>query len=724
LNEPGPNESANQYERPNQPWVCGLAAAGHACAAGPTARGRCPALAECAPKRDGDRWQCNRSVLRGGPCDQGPTPEGRCGRIQKCRPERSLRSKRRRFIAACAIVTLAAVMIALGSGWRERAIRPGPLAQQHAQLLENADGRSPSCGACHAAATQNVAGWAASLVAASDSLPTQSQLCMNCHSKSISKDLALMPHNVTPQILQEFQGRRREMRSRSAETVHSPAVSAGSVTQVSTGGSDVRSDLDAAPTRDGSAIYGSVDTQIACAACHREHHGARADLTLVADDACQACHEQRYRSFAADHPDFGVWPYVRRTRIAFNHASHRGKHFAEKKQTFDCRTCHATDVSGAVERTASYETACASCHDEKIATSVGRGVPMFTLPIMDVDALKAAGHDIGPWPEAAIGDFDGRLPAATKLLLAGDPNGAEALATLGTSFEFQDVDPGDKEQLAASAKLAAAIKSLVNDVCARAPVAVRERLSIALGRELTDAEVAMLTGGLSPDTMRVVASWVQEPVKDQATTSPTQTLIKVKAPYGPAGTWSQDAATFAIRYRPAVHADPVLAAWIELLANTPHVEQRPVAIALFKELTKSTAPGLCASCHSVEQSGAGALAVNWRAHDRSTTPHGFTKFTHEPHLTLPQLADCTTCHAVDDGAIAATAYVDADPRHFVCDFKPMTKQQCSECHTRTAAGDSCQSCHNYHVDAVEAWRLAAPKNGQKLQARRVGTAHR
>ena len=82
---------------------------------------------------------------------------------------------------------------------------------------------------------------------------------------------------------------------------------------------------------------------------------------------------------------------------------------------------------------------------------MARGVPMFALPTLDVDALREAGHDIGPWPEEATGDFDGRLPPVMKLLLAGDPAAAEAMATLGADFDFFDVDPDDPEQLAACA---------------------------------------------------------------------------------------------------------------------------------------------------------------------------------------------------------------------------------------------------------------------------------
>lgn len=697
MREPAADYSANQYERPNQPWVCGLGEHGHACPAGPTARGRCPALAECAPTRDGDRWQCNRSALRGGPCDEGPTPEGGCGCTHKCRPVRSLRSMRGRFVAACMLLASGGVLIALSADWRDRVIRPGPLAQQHAQLLERADGGPPNCGACHPAASQNVAGWAAALVVASDDRPTQSQLCMNCHAKSIPTKLALAAHDLPASVLEQVSGARGV----------------------------------AAP---------SVGKEFACAACHREHHGAQVDLTAIDNAACQACHQQRYESFAADHPDFGMWPYERRTRIAFNHAAHRGKHFVEKKQAFDCRTCHVSNATGDVERLANYDTACAACHDEKIATSVGRGVPMFALPTLDVDAMKTAGHDVRPWPKDATGDFDGRLPPAMKLLLTADPAAAQAIAKLGAGFEFQDIEPEDAEQLAAAADLAAAIKSLFGDISKRGPAAIRERLSAAIGWNVSETEAATLTAGLSVDTIRGAAEWLPGVEAGGAewqtgglggmlstrsgvsmlqphTSMPTPAAGEGMAPpinlsFAPAGAWSRDESTLSIRYRPAVHADPVLAGWLELLAKTPQLESRPVALAMFEELTKATAPGLCVSCHSVEQGESGELAINWRAYDRTNEPRGFTKFSHGPHLTLPQLADCASCHAIDDAANAAASYVEMNPRRFVSEFKPLTKRQCAECHTKAAAGDRCQSCHNYHVETVEGWRIGGGDAGK------------
>ena len=686
MRQPPHDNSAKQYERPNQPWVCGLADTGHSCPAGPTAHGRCPAMAECAPIRQGDRWECNRSDLRGGPCECGPTPDGVCGRVLKCHPTRSLRGVRGRFVRACALLTAGAAILCLSASWRDRAIAPGPLAQQHAQLMSRS-GSAANCAACHAAATQGPAGWITSLVVHRDDTPTQSQLCMKCHSHTISSELAMTAHNVPTDALQQLTNREIRLASKTSQVGAPDAVA------------------DSTPSL---AASSKLQDSIACAACHREHHGAQVDLTAMNNATCQSCHQQRFESFATDHPDFGIWPYERRTRIAFNHASHHDKHFAEKKQSFSCATCHTSDATGKMQLTGSYEATCATCHDEKISTSVARGVPMFALPTMDIAALRSAGLQIGAWPKGATGDFDGRFPPVMKLLLAADPAAGQALTTLGADFDFQDVDPKDRGQLEACAALATATVKLCDDLAAAPDVTVRVRLQTVLGRELKESEVRLLTGGLSADTLRsAVANWFvgsKTATPAQATPATSVNSIQSKsdqtlsATLAPAGDWYRDDSSFSIRYRPRAHADPVLATWLDALAGTPGLDKKPVAAAMFKDLSKATAPGLCASCHSVERAAHDELLVNWQARDRTKEPRGFTKFSHGPHLLIPQLADCTSCHGIEGKAATTTAYTDLDPAKFVSDFTPMAKQQCSSCHTAAAAGNACQSCHNYHVD--------------------------
>jgi hypothetical protein len=468
---------------------------------------------------------------------------------------------------------------------------------------------------------------------------------------------------------------------------------------------------------------GLAKSDIACASCHREHQGAQFDLTAISDAACQSCHQRVYESFSKNHPDFGRWPYERRSRIAFNHASHRDNHFAEKTQAFDCRSCHMEDATRGEQLLVGYEAACAACHDERIATSVAKGVPFLLLPTLDVAALKAAGHDIGLWPERATGDFDGRLPPAMKLLLAADADAATAIATLGEDFDFFDIDPDDPEQVKAIATLATGIKKLFAELGASERAATSQRLQAALGQQINPTQLQSLFAALPSHLVTTPAkNWfpqreavntsaaldhVLSPERPEPQLPGRNSIFSTRQPvaFDPPGAWQVDDETFAIRYTPAAHADPVLAGWLQLLASTPGLQARPLALAMFKELTNVAAPGLCTSCHSIEQHQNGHLTINWRAYDGTSKPRTFTKFSHLPHLHLPQLEDCTSCHAIDSTKISAVSYPNHNPHDFVSDFLSLSKQHCVQCHTAKAAGESCHKCHNYHVDELEAWRL-------------------
>jgi hypothetical protein len=602
--------------------------------------------------------------------------------VNRCQPVRSLRAKRGRFVMACLLLTAAALMMFVNADWRDRAISPGPLARQHAQLLERGD-TAPNCAACHAAANAGLLSWSASLVVGHGDAPSQSQRCLACHETTINADLALAAHNLPVDQL--------------AAIASKP---------------------------------GTKPRELVCAACHQEHQGGDHDLVALDNDSCQACHQQRYNNFADEHPDFAVWPYERRTRIVFDHAAHESKHFAKTDRPFNCRACHLDDATGNAQLLAGYDAACASCHDERIRTSVAGGVPMLALPTLDVDALREASIDVGPWPAMATGDFDGRLPPMMKLLLAADPAAAKAIDTLGADFEFFDVDPDDAEHLRAASDLATAIKQLFNELNESGHAVVRERLRKTLGREVAAKEIEALVAGLSVDTLRpAIAAWLPDVeagkgdwtsgegpvVGGQRSDAGTQ-IVNAAIAYDPAGTWSRDDATFTIRYQPTSHADPVLTAWLSLVVSAADADSEPTIAAMMKELTRATAPGLCVSCHSVERTSVGQLVINWQAYDRTTRPRTFTKFSHGPHLLLPQLTDCRSCHAVDAAANTAASYADQNPYTFANGFLPISKRTCVTCHTPTAAGDRCQSCHNYHVETVEGSGFSNQLSGQTTSA--------
>ncbi|MCA9259092.1 MAG: hypothetical protein KDA61_07825, partial [Planctomycetales bacterium] len=350
----------DHYQRPNQIWVCGLAEEGVACPHGPDARGRCPGTAQCHPVRDGDRWMCNRSALRGGPCSQGPDPDGRCPCVSQCRPARSLRHKRGRMAASLAAAACGALLMTLSANWRNEALAPGPLSVHHAQLLHPSR-QTERCAACHEAGGKSAQAW---LIGDDSPATPQHALCLKCHDQVIEPELALAAHTS---------------RFWEKEATDSSA---------------------GRPRRDPRA-------PIACASCHREHQGSDHSLVAIDDDACQACHQTQFTNFALDHPAFDDWPYRRRTPIRFDHASHEGKHYVEAKRDFHCAECHAADESGARQTTLNFETSCAGCHDEKMQLSWAEGVELLALPELDVELLQESSPFGGPWPEAATGDFDG-----------------------------------------------------------------------------------------------------------------------------------------------------------------------------------------------------------------------------------------------------------------------------------------------------------------------------
>lgn len=608
------------YDRPNQPWVCGRATEGDPCAFGPGKHGVCPALAECQPLEIAGQWACNRPETRGGPCDEGPTPDGKCCRSQSCQPVRSMRSLRGVIVRSTALLAIGAMLMMFGTGTRDDWIAPGPLTSHHSHVLNGASWNN-RCESCHAGGNQPVGGLLSAVVGA-DIGPSQPEKCMACHNQTIDSKLALVAHNVPLARLK-------------------------------------REDSDTLDT-------GHMSEELACAVCHQEHHGTQHNLAAMPNDRCQACHTQKYESFAVDHPGFAMWPYERRTRIAFNHATHQGKYFAEKGRDFSCRKCHVEDATHGVQLTLGYDAACADCHDADIASSTAEGVPVLEMPMLDLEALAEVGMRIEDWPRRAVGDFDGKLPAIAKLLIARDEPAREALAMLGVDFDFLDIDYDDPQQLRAAGEVATAVSRLFDQ----------------LGQTDTLPEHAELLQGIDPrDIAQAADRWRSEATQPTVAAHP--------------GDWFVEDSSLSIRYQPRGHADPVLTRWIDAVVQ---LKDRTLQTALLSEFAGPGSPGRCTTCHSIETGKtAGSLNINWRAYDGRQQPRGFTKFSHTPHLLPTELRDCTACHIIDPQSSTASNYSAHNPAAFTSDFAPLTKTSCASCHQPSAVGDSCTQCHNYHV---------------------------
>ena len=425
-------------------------------------------------KLPGNNWDSNRPPYNR-PQDPKVLVPSNSGDQSDVRTKTSLRTKRRNFTAACTAFTLGAIFIVCSSPFGKEILVPGPLSSQHAPLVagEGAD----RCAACHANANGSLTNWIAStFLSAKKAGVSQSDLCMKCHEKSLAANFALNPHNVDPAQLEEMT-RNSESAFDAGMLFHGPTNS---------------------------------DNEVACSTCHREHHGAK-DLTQLTDAQCQTCHSGSFHSFGSGHPEFAKWPQKRRSMIAFDHSTHSALHFPGKQREFSCNQCHVDDAFQNVKKLASFEQSCADCHNQQILESGSSGLTLVELPMIDTQAIEAFKLNVGSWPSAATGDFDGVIPPMMRVMLAADPEAKVLFEKLGSEFEFSDVDPADSEQVAHAVDMIWAIKRLLYDLSLEGPRAVRQRLESVLGFEISDERMRRIITNLDePIFQNAVRSWLPD----------------------------------------------------------------------------------------------------------------------------------------------------------------------------------------------------------------------
>jgi len=616
-------------------------------------------------------------------------------------------------------------------------LSPGPVSSQHAPA-------EAKCENCHAAGAGGPAQWfSASLTrsastsslasdkAASDEVVSDSARCQKCHAST-----GRQPHGVDPENLAALTQLAAATR---------PAASGGLVTTLAGFGPGP-------PTNENG--------ELACATCHQEHAGRKAVLTHLTNDQCQVCHYSKFASFGDGHPAFTAYPYARRTRIRFNHATHRSDHFPQEGAEFACRGCHNPDRGGQVMLVAGFEENCSSCHETDVA--VPDGIPFLQLPGIDTELLTDSGIEIGEWPSYADIDQDSSFSPYLRIMLASDPQNSEAFDTLpGTPDEliFPELG-GDEEEAAAIGQVVWAIKELLYKLSTEKQSALKEYLDSGMRRTMPENELAELSGSFDFDLVsQAVGSWFPSLATEitgqrrrradsgaegyDLSSYPTQIVdASIVASEEPVWGWTIDPEGVAIRYRPRGHADPLMQSWLEAAVD-PAQHTNPGAMAFaFDTLATATADGKCAKCHSIDVTES-VKVVNWQQKRRDKRERGFTHYMHRPHLIQPELSDCTACHSLggepveieaiaaaevpssDDasadpslditpdsgeaatpakpGRDSAKAYATGfangnhDPQRFESNFEPIDRATCASCHQSTAASNDCLNCHTYHV---------------------------
>ncbi len=198
------------------------------------------------------------------------------------------------------------------------------------------------------------------------------------------------------------------------------------------------------------------------------------------------------------------------------------------------------------------------------------------------------------------------------------------------------------------------------------------------------------------------------------------------------GGWMIDRQRMAIVYVPSGHADGWLSRWIELEEMRPHEN----SVTNDGGQNKIAMAKQCRQCHSLQAAlkhdqplqhdnwtssfrqanksplnqlmfaSADGSNACWKAKSRAANLSPITKFDHTPHLTLPKISDCRSCHQLESfnlsGSTDLVTKGSTSPHEPHGEFAPMQKAQCAGCHQPNAAGESCTQCHNYHV-GITGW---------------------
>lgn len=605
--------------------------------------------------------------------------------------------RRRRRMAGWAVAVAAGLIcLLLASPWSERMVMPGELSPPHATLTDR-------CDLCHQQGSGAVARAIGSL--GGDHLvagPVSNNQCIACHDRG---RFPLAAHSVDTGNL----------------SVHNLRDEGSFIVELAHGYTDHES--------------------LSCITCHREHRGEESDITTFSDAQCQACHVQRFASFSKGHPPFERYPFDTPQRIAFDHERHLNVHFADEefrdRAPTDCRGCHTQSGDGRDMTIGSYENTCAACHADDISgagRAGDRGIPVFSLPAVDLRALRDAGGTVGHWPvDARV--IETPISPFLRLLLRADPRGESQLHVLGRT-NLLDLSDATEEQRDAALWLLWTTRSILDDIRSRGHVAITDRIETTLRRPLDPDTSGALLAGLPGDVLvEAIGRWLpdleaeleayrngeplptvnrshagaadtapdasgdglagdllgddllggdmEDPFADQPEREAGDAIRTPGEDWVAYGGWHLMDSSWGIHYRPVGHADPFLRAWTDVAASSG----RGTILDLIAE---PDAPGACVKCHARTSTG-----VAWRSQralgsTRLSRP--WTHFSHAPHLSLTDADDgCRTCHVPK----AFNTRVDGHTRFN--SFLDINADQCNTCHQPERAGNSCLQCHNYHV---------------------------
>lgn len=689
---------SSNYERPANSWVCGRTCqSGEPCRLGPSRAGECQVQSVCQPEEKNGKYQCTRSTINGGKCKEGPTPEGTCCQSDsQCQPRRTLIAKRRLLGVAATIMALSFSLLIFSGSSPSALLTPGEVTDSHANF-------ETDCNACHSAAEGGITTWY-QMAFDGETAFKDSKRCLKCHTDLGTE--ALFAHGISVKKLSKV---TEQTQSQTESTTVPFTLQLASLTGKP-----------------------KANQKIACATCHKEHHGRNANLTQLTDFQCQTCHIKQFSSFDHGHPKLGDYPYQRRSRIYFDHSTHLNHYFVKEefKRTMpsgrkpdSCKSCHTINTNDGVMMTGSFENTCASCHEPQIKDLDFPGVPFFALPTIPAKMMKTQGE----WPNTKGAFKTAKLPQFMELLLKHDTEYQKAIKHLGT-IDYRSLSTLNQKQQKSVVKIAWAIKNLLYDLSLNGELALEKRLGSS------DPKYLHLKPSIIPTLSQAQQIWFpnlaaeikayqeKKPLPHSAIReiTPESNRFSTNASNG----WAISNSDFTIRYRPLGHADPLLKGWLDHAVQENwnsldsdsmwRILSNPTASGL-EDTNGALASGRCLMCHSVDKNpDSGIAQINWLPLPPQQKNEKLTQFSHTPHILENKQDNCLSCHQFDQSKESISTIFKSN--YFVRDksnlfwkiktnsqeactsgFHPISQKTCVACHNKTTETQSCLQCHQYHA---------------------------
>ncbi len=392
-----------------------------------------------------------------------------------------------------------------------------------------------------------------------------------------------------------------------------------------------------------------------CAACHPDHKGRNASITVVTDAKCATCH---YSSFNDDHPEF---------------------EFA-RTNAVDDSTLKMTHVKHTKEvlkelNTANIETACLYCHN----------------PMADGKAFKPLDFDMH------CGDCHLTANTASASLTIRDPSNPSALGVETLEMIQQRRGPGTRWAFYTNPNEFTITGSRVQ----KAPVYHRDpwilenlkRIRSMLYTEVGLSDLLNAAGAGAEkgnqqsynEAIQTLREYVtglrprpEKEIQQELTTIDSLLDVASRVVNTPAVTLSDSLFRITVR-----------------MENPSLTAQQKQDISDFGE--KLAKP--CLECHYVERAAILGVKAIQRTFSRA-------EFDHRAHITQRR---CLECHdvipiddALSDDSLAVTRAAAKIPTLDIAATHNIPKKEnCIECHTAGAGSNECITCHFMHPNKTQ-----------------------